>query len=77
MEDDTVNKTFEYAKQTTSAPTEGQDSGAGSIMATMLSRGFVVTRHAGEGSFRPFGIDLDSADDDTWTTSEPYVPTSD
>jgi hypothetical protein len=65
-----------YLPNATSAPTEGQDTGAGSIMATMLSRGFVVARHTAEGSFRPFGIELDSADDDTLTSVEPALPTS-
>ncbi len=69
-----MNPTLDYS---TSAPTEGQDSGAGSIMATMLSRGFVVARHTAEGSFRPFGLTIDSADDATLISVEPYIPTSD
>ena len=72
-----MSNAFDYARQTTSAPTEGQDSSAGSIMATMLSRGFVIARYTAEGSFRPFGIDIDSADDATLISVEPFVPTSD
>jgi hypothetical protein len=71
-----VTKAPEYARQTTSAPSEGQDSGAGSIMATMLSRGFVVARHTTEGSFRPFGLTIDSADDASLISAEPFIPTS-
>jgi hypothetical protein len=77
MENHNVTKAFDYARQTTSAPTEGQDSGAGSIMATMLSRGFVATRYTAEGSYRPFGLTIDSADDASLISVEPFIPTSD
>lgn len=66
-----------FARQTTSAPTEGLDTGSGSIMATMLARGVVVARQTAGGSFRPFGIEMDSADDATLVSQDPFIPPAD
>ena len=52
---------------TSSAPSENSGSGAGSIMASMISRGVLVSRYTSQGTMRPFGEDTGSADDSTVT----------
>lgn len=50
----------------TSAPMDyGNGSGDGSIIATAIGRGATVSRHTIEGTIRPFGQNIDSADDAT------------
>jgi hypothetical protein len=50
----------------TSSPTDfSLGSGGGSIMAAIASKGVVVPRHTPQGSIRPFGQDIGTADDST------------
>jgi hypothetical protein len=50
---------------TSSAPTDDRGSGAGSVMAVIVSHGVAISRHTPEGSYRPFGLDTGTADDNT------------
>ncbi len=49
-----------------SAPVDfGSGSGAGSVVATIISRGVIVSKYTAQGSMRPFGQDTGTADDNT------------
>jgi len=52
---------------TSSAPSDNSGSTAGSIMASIISRGVFVSRYTSQGTIRPFGEDTGSADDSTVT----------
>lgn len=50
----------------TSAPRDfGAGTGDGSIIATAIARGATVERFTSDGTIRPFGQNIDSADDAT------------
>ena len=54
-----------------SAPVDfSSGSGAGSVLATIISQGVVVSKYTPQGSMRPFGQDTGTADDNTIVESE-------
>ena len=77
MEHCTMNSSSkQYARSTTSAPLDqGSGSGDGSVMATIISRGGAVSRVSQQGTFRPFGQDIGTADDTTLLTVQVKIPT--
>lgn len=53
-------------KNSSSAPADPlMTSGQGSIMASIFSRGVVVSRHTPQGSMQPFGQETGTATDST------------
>jgi hypothetical protein len=58
----------------TSAPADASlNSGHGSIMAAIVSRGVAVTRHTPQGSMQPFGQDMGTASDNTILATDHVV----
>ena len=58
----------------TSVPTDhGGGTGGGSIVASMISRGVAVSRYTAQGTIRPFGQDIGTADDVSALTHVPNV----
>jgi hypothetical protein len=59
------------SEDSSSAPTDfGFGSGNGSLMATIVSKGVVVSRYTPQGSIKPFGQDTGTADDNTVIATE-------
>lgn len=46
-------------------------TGSGSVMAQLISQGAGISRHTDQGSIKPFGLDVGTADDVTvvWNSS--------
>ena len=47
-------------------------TGAGSLSASLASRGVVVSRYTWQGTIKPFGQDMGTADDETALMLEPF-----
>lgn len=58
-------------RTSSSAPLPSSDNtGTGSIIAGMISRGVGVSRYTPQGTMKPFGQDVGTADDSSVTTDD-------
>lgn len=57
---------FRTYHASTSMPSDGQSTtGAGSLLANLVSRGVSLQTQTAKGTMRPFGQDVGSSSDDT------------